>query len=48
MLVPLIVTSFRESGNPARSGDLDPRLRGGDESLTLISMGGPQAMTTQG
>ena len=33
---------------PAKAGiqflpDMDPRLRGGDESLTSISMGGPQA-----
>jgi hypothetical protein len=33
----------RGSGNPARSGDMDPRFRGGDEGLTFISMGGPQA-----
>jgi hypothetical protein len=33
----------RESGNPARSSDVDPRLRGGDERLTLISTGGPEA-----
>jgi len=33
----------RESGNPVRSVAVDPRLRGGDEGLTLISMGGPQA-----
>jgi hypothetical protein len=31
----------RESGNPPPPGDLDPRLRGGDEGLTFISMGGP-------
>src|SRR5208337_2795408 len=33
----------RESGNPARSVDVDPRLRGGEEGLTLISMGGRRA-----
>jgi hypothetical protein len=40
----------RESGNPSRSGDADPRpsassgqaLRGGDEGLNSVSMGGPQ------
>jgi hypothetical protein len=30
-----------ESGNPAAPGDVDPGLRGGDEGLTFISMGGP-------
>jgi len=34
----------RESGNPARSGNVDPRLRGGDDGLTFISTGGPQAL----
>ena len=33
----------RESGNPVRSGDVDPRFRGGDEGSGFISMDGPQA-----
>jgi CRISPR/Cas system-associated exonuclease Cas4 (RecB family) len=33
----------RESGNPVRSGDVDPRFRGGDEGSSFISIGGPQA-----
>jgi hypothetical protein len=33
----------RESGNPAPPGDLDPRLRGGDEGLTFITTGGRHA-----
>jgi hypothetical protein len=29
---------------PAKAGiQMDPRLRGGDQGLTFISMGGPQA-----
>jgi len=31
----------RESGNPACSGDVDPRFRGADEGLTIIPIGEP-------
>jgi hypothetical protein len=31
----------REGGNPACSGDVDPRFRGADEGLTIIPIGEP-------
>ena len=38
-----LVPAKAGSGNPARSGDVDPRLGGGDEGFTFIPVGWPEA-----
>jgi hypothetical protein len=42
------VTSFPRKRESGSFGDVDPRLRGGDEGLIFISMGGPQAQGHSG
>jgi hypothetical protein len=41
-----LVPAKAGSGNPVRSGDVDPCLRGGDEDLASLTMGGHKPMPT--